>query len=235
MKSTTLIFILASAIIFYGSCNTNTTTTPTPVAGISGYFISEKGYIPVQLGGTGDSTWGENGYAFFSSTPGDTVLVLADSVYLNGYPTEEDSLYYFSMVPGGTGQMLQMNNSATWQVWGTNGVPSFTYNFTSPYPTLPLDPALPDTIDHNAGFTMPLPTSADSVTITVAGNAGQALKHLSGSATTVSFSASELAGIGVAQEGLIQIDAGKYTTQTFSGKDYLFIKTAQKIKIVWLK
>lgn len=198
---------------------------PVPTNLLSGYLTVSR-----QLDLDSPATkYTESAFAAFFmhpyAQPSDTMHIIVDSVHLNGFSAAMDNATRIYRVAG----PIQANTSCNWQVWSGTNVASFTYNFSTPYPTYAYK--LPDTIDRASAFSIPVPVGSDSTTFALSANM---LLRGSYKGTTGSFSASELSTLN-SGNATLQVSGYKMTTQAFGGKNFRFTKVTIKTKPVWLK
>ena len=172
-------------------------------------------------------------YAAFTATPGSSTPAFVDSITINGLPMETlDSIAYdvFDIH-----QVLNFTAGAQWDVKGANGIPSFSYNYTGAYPRYM---ALPDTIVRATAHTFLLNNTAapgvDSMTIELDLGGGTSITRGAVAGGGITFTAAELSASPPIAT-VMEVNAFGRTTQTFSGKDFYFIKARTYYKAVYLK
>lgn len=101
----------------------------------------------------------------------ESVLTLADTVMINGHDLQKLSANYHSLSTNDIAN-LNLGDSCLWKVGDTSShgaIPTFTYNFTAPYPSLL--GKLPDTVTKLNGFKVNIQIAgADSVIMAISGD-----------------------------------------------------------------
>lgn len=246
MKKLLLSICLSGLLASIFSCNPNNNNNPNPIASdsLSGVFISTHVKSDSVLINTGFAD-NEEAICFFFAIPGDTAsITLVDSVAVNNFPLEVvpdqngvNTAYY---AVDSFSNLMNMTSTCNWHVYGSNGIPSFTYNFPVPYPSF--TSVLPDTITKTAGITFHITAiNADSLVIGIAGDSlgGYIYKAFAPSSTSQSFTATEInslvpsSSFGI--KSLMQIFVYKSTKQTFNGKNFSFTKVYDYYNPVWIQ
>ncbi len=245
MKKTTL--ILSSLVVFFSACKkvdnvtnpTNPTSTPsavTPTPGnVSGALISLQAnynYTNPQLPIPVDLKF-ETGLAVFFSSPGSSTHVDAGTVSVNSTNLDNSSnTYSKTVLESQAAAMLSFDGGSSWNVAGAGSVAGFTYNHTTAFPSY--TGTLPTTVTKASGLTVSISSftsSADSVIVVLAAGSSSLTKTVVSSASSVTFTASELSGFPTVTDntGIIQVDPWKATIVNKNGKDYAFIKEQANI------
>ncbi|MEZ4789893.1 MAG: hypothetical protein R2811_07735 [Flavobacteriales bacterium] len=159
-----------------------------------------------------------SGTAYFGSGLGD--LSTMTSVELNGLPlVDAFDPGFYTIADGG---LDLSNNTATWDVIGDNGFPSFTrQNDEIVFPLT--DPITsPLIVDKSDGYTLTCTAvgSADSVAFSV----GFVRKVLPGNAASCHFSSADLDGLFPTSAFTVQISGITYRTETIGDKRIRFEK-----------
>jgi hypothetical protein len=218
--------LLAAIVLALASCKSkDDNSNPTPSGLLSGYLTVAR---QLDLDSPATKYTEQAWAAFFMhpyEQPGDTMHIVVDSVRLNGMNTALDNMTRTYRISG----TLQANSNCNWQVWSGTNIASFSYSFTTPYPSYTT--AMPDTIDRSTGFAIGLPTGADSATILLSGNVSlmNSFKGPSGG-----YSASDLANFN-GGAAVLEVTGYKKSVQAFGGKNFLFTKQTTKTKALWLK
>lgn len=112
----------------------------------------------------------------------------------------------------------------SWSVSGGNGIPAFTYTYTGVRPTYTGWTSLQDTIklSQNTVINLTGISGADQILIYVMSGSGMASKVISGTATSVSFSTSELSSLSASTSSYIMIQCSKYSIVGLGGKNFKF-------------
>lgn len=125
-----------------------------------------------------------------------------------------------------------------WTVSGSPTVTAFNYTCTRTLPSEP-SPTSSMTVNRSAGYTLTCTgTNADSVEFKIDDGNFSVVKRLKGSATSCSFSATELNTLsaGINKDSYIGVNGINFETATINGKAYMFqsARTHQKYKITIL-
>lgn len=241
MKLRKSVAFLVLACICIASCKKEDAQKTTS-SGAGGVLLSELHIFDTTFPYPQPDTisFSENAYAwFFDSTSGSFNYVQVDSVSVNGEQLElnDDTA---SMVYLG-GYYQNMNTNCNWNVAGSSVIPSFTYNYTTPYPSF--SGVLPDSMDKTAGVTFNLQLNAtDSVIIQIWGDNtssnGMVTKTFPPNQTSFSFSPAEVENISTSDfynaNNTIVITTFNHTVQTFSGNTFYFCKTSEYAGGIWV-
>lgn len=189
------------------------------------------------------NTYFETASVKFLRSVQDNVIISADSVLVNELllNKQTDNTHYLSVADN---PLLNMRDSCYWRVADTSydEIPSFTYNFKSPYPSIL--GKVPDTVIRAKGFRMNIQIAeADSVVIGITGdtlnNEGFITKTVPPAINNYGFTYEEIkslrpsAMIGSRQQLVIQ--AYKTTVQQFEGRYFRFTKLFIYTAGVWVK
>jgi hypothetical protein len=251
------LFLLAiTAIVIFASCTkeeAKTTPTPTPTpsptpaATPSPTYTTGDGAIVALVTrtstttavGTFDVDLG-TGVAVFGNLSAGTYTD-AGTVTLNGKTLEKQSNGSYVFIPGATNP-TGIDNLDTKIEW-TVGTPSFTYNAVpSAGRGMPTAGAMAGTytsVDTKSDFTVGISGSlvgADSVYYQMSGPSGKyALKRVSGTTKSVTFTAAEMKDLGTGVGGSIVIAAFNHQLKTFSGKSVHVINELALSRVVEFK
>lgn len=221
MKHTLSLSLLIAAVLAISSCNSSDDLNPTPKGLLSGYLIASRA-LDMDSPGT---KYTEEARAYFLKHPGETLKVGVDSVKLNGTMMARDNgtLVY------STAGKLGADTNCIWQVWSTINIATFSNNFSLPYPKYA--DTLTDTIDRAGGFTIILPSGGDSSYVTLSAN-----QRVEGSFKTSagSFTPAQLANL-TAGTASLEVTGASWRDREFGGKNYRFMKTTSRKKVVYLK
>lgn len=131
-----------------------------------------------------------------------------------------NSYVYSPPATNPTGIDFTASNNVTWNVAGGSGFTGFTRTIATPFPGV--DPITSSsTVVRSNGYTLSTSAvaNADSVIFTL----GSLVRVLPGTATSCSFSASDLAG-QAAGTSVAQVVGYSYTSETIGGKKIYFVK-----------
>lgn len=181
--------------------------------------------------------------ASFIKTVKENALTLADTVYINGYPTKRLTAKYHSLTTTNLSR-LNILDSCIWTVVDTtshNAIPNFTYSFTAPMPTVL--GKLPDTVTKLEGFKLDLQIAgADSVVMAISGDTTNSDGYISKSFNPANnnyyFSSDDIAKIRLSSIHSLRqsfvIVAYTSTIQNFDGKYMRFTKTYTYYGGIWV-
>lgn len=197
----------------------DTTTYPTPDDAF-GVLAAIKTYTSVTAGGF--TTDVEFGTAVAVFIDGDNFLPAGNVSCKSEALTQNSNNSYvyipdFASPSAATG--ISLGNEATWSVSGQGNVPAISTSYSG----FPSKPTITSgtTIDIDAGYTMTWGSisGADSLIVSVFGNNKNATKTVAGSATSATFSSSDLSDVGTTDFGIIQVAAYKQKKEVISGKN----------------
>lgn len=228
IKLKKLLFPLLIAIIGLSACKSNNNNaSPAP-----GYW----GQMDVTIR-TADSNFAFPIYdelasaQFYTAPNAYFTKVLVTGISVNGFNISDngDSQYVDQPGPG-------IETHALWAVNGANGVPSFTYDDVGAFPRY-TGPKPPDTIVRANGFTLNIPLTSiqgGETARIVLNEYGLYQSKERDPAGNISFTAQELSSL---QPGLnyMNLVISKTNPQTFSGKQYIFVKERVYMSYVWVK
>lgn len=163
-------------------------------------------------------------------------FVNVGAVELNGTALVAQTNNSYTSTPSPSNPMgIEFSTSNTnWIVAGGNGFTGFTRNVSATEFAFPAVDAISSSeiVDRANGYTLTIPAiaSADSVLFLV----GSVAKTLVGTATSCTFSSSELSGLS-AGAGLVQVAAYSYIHEDQSGKDIYFGKETVRTKTVTIQ
>lgn len=125
--------------------------------------------------------------------------------------------------PGGT-YGLDLSTPYTWNVTGGGGFSAFTHTVSMNFPSIGKITSATGDIASSSSYTLTVESvsGADSVYYQIAGEGGNVYAVKTGSSTSHTFSATELASVG-SGDAVIQVAAIKYATDTKNGKDIWFL------------
>jgi hypothetical protein len=239
-------FILPVLLLVLAAChhdnnnnNTQTQTTSTPggqpgpniPSGAAGalYAVNEAVY---SNNGSGYDTTGLGlAYGWFvnSTTTKDagSVVVNGDTLYITD-PTLGTSFPWYELGLLQTGQLSFPTNAVAWGVQGNsaNGVPAFNYTDNTAFPVVN-GLTIPYPVNISNGLTVHFTVSGayDAIFYTISGQGQSSLSFTGSSATTATFSATQLSQVVSSGGNLgVQIMPIKLTPYTVSGKTYYFVK-----------
>jgi hypothetical protein len=217
----TLPLLLLPAILAFASCKSNDNQNPTPTNLLSGYLaVSRQLDLDSPATKYTEQAWA----AFFMHPyefPSDSMHILVDSVRINTTNATLDNAPKLYRASGA----LLANTNCNWQVWSSSNIASFSYNFTTPYPSYTYK--MPDTIDRSKDFSIQMPSGSDSSSVTLSAN-------VSLFSNNGSFSMTDLGTLD-AGPATLEVIGNKRTVQAFGGKNFRFSKQTVKTKPVWLK
>lgn len=234
-KISLLIFILIVTTL--SSCKkkentpqaTNNGTPNTNTSGNYGVFLSRK-QVSYSLGNIsnlgGFSTAYVSNTALVNNNPVVGSLLDMGNVSLNGISFKKNGFSvsgYYNDTTQNT-----FNTPLNWVISGSGAVQSFSYSNNSSYPNYTGYADIVDTYTILGGITIPLNnyTGSDEIetyfVTSTTPSTNTTIKKISGSPTSLSFTAAELSTIGVANNVVLVINFYKNNTQTINGKTYNF-------------
>ena len=127
---------------------------------------------------------------------------------------------------------------ATWDLTANGNFNSFNAPVNVGFPIIVNNSYLPNTISKSAGLTINFGnnnySNTDSIIVFIVGGAGTTsypIKHVSGTATSITFTSTELNGIGTGS-GEIIVYGLNYSNMTVNSKNYLYIMQYDVINFV---
>ncbi len=238
-----LSFVLAALLVLViFSCKKkekDPAPTPTPTNAYDGLLFAQS--ISLVSSGTIISTSGNSnaifptGGFYNSSTITDGFMGTAlnvGTVSLNSVSLKPDNTASGIIYIDTTG--IVFNNPLSWSVSGGNGIPAFTYTYTETKPTYSGWNTIQDTIKltQNTVINLTGISGADDILIYVMSGTGMASKVVSGTATNVSFSISELSSLSASTSASIWIQCSKYSIVSLAGKNFKFKTSCSIMKSV---
>ncbi|MCB0502392.1 MAG: hypothetical protein KDD32_06890 [Bacteroidetes bacterium] len=197
----------------------DTTVYPTPDDAF-GILVAIKTFTSVTAGGfTTDVEFGTAVAAFIDGSnflPAGTVTCNTEGLTQN----DNNSYVYipdFGSPSAATG--ITLGNEASWSVSGQGTVPAITETYTG-FPSKPVITSattINTASDYN--FTWNAVTGADSLIVSIFGGSSNATKTVAGNATSVTFSSSDMSGVGTTEFGIIQVAAYKQKKEVISGEN----------------
>lgn len=230
MKIKQIIVLGIIAVSAISSCKKDSTTTPVTPVNTGGSTTTTSAYFaPTDANGilvAGNLSGTSLLSAQFFGTPSGN-RVAAGSVSYNGNSLSQGtdttySLYSFSNLTAA---------GSTWVVAAGPSVSAINAN----YPTFASLPTITSaaTIVRSSGFTVSFSpvTGADSIYVTITGTASKS-KLIVGTASSCTFSASELSGLSATSSGQVNVGAWSRYDQTISGRKYYFYNNSTTIQSV---
>ena len=158
------------------------------------------------------------GVAVFSS---DNWVTFTDAgaVKLNGNALSKQANNSYIFTPSLTNPMgIEFGSSIVWDVAGNGSTPAFSHTVQTPFPSVGAITSSTDV--SKAGYTLSVASvsNADSVYFQV----GEVVKAVAGNASSYTFSASELSGLGTGQS-IIQVAPYRLSNAQYGGKTFYFI------------
>jgi hypothetical protein len=247
MKKLNILFL---ALVLFSSCKKNDTevipdivvkkdsVTVSPDGNINpqnadgALYVIESRYYDTRNGSVYETD--QSAFAWFGAYPAvvDAGVVKVNTTELdniiNNY-TGSASLSFGDTLFKGT------NANATWNIQGksASGVPAFIHTDNTTLPTGP-NFTLPATVNINNNLTVTHTSTGGKVGVlyTLAGDLGQTTKYVANTSNSITFSSAEIktVAIGGSEIGL-SIMPVTYTTATYGGKKYYFVKQHQFVRI----
>jgi hypothetical protein len=237
MKKLNILFL---ALVLFSSCKKD--DAPAPPDGVTVgpdgslnpqnadgalYVIESRNYTS-NSGTNYDRT--QTAFAWFGKFP---ALVDAGIVKVND--NELDNIFnYYSTSSFLTFQdtlFSGTNANALWNVQGNAGagVPAFTHNDNS---TLPVGPGftLPASVNINNSLTINHTGTGGAVGVlyTLAGDNGDTTKYVPNTSSSMTFTSAEIKSVAVSRGRIgVSVMPVTYTTATYGGKKYYFVKQHQ--------
>ncbi|RYD56859.1 MAG: hypothetical protein EOP56_10735 [Sphingobacteriales bacterium] len=212
-----------------------TSTGPTPyaptIAGVDGALIAISMKYKVEQMGINVDVASEIGTAILYDGSRSNI-VDGGTVTLNSVNLEKqtNNSYNKMATAGMTPSDMDMDGGASWNVAGNSstGIPAFSYNFGSNFPsyteTLPSSITKANGISFN--FNSNTVKNADSVYVAIITNSKQVIKSYAANAGSVTISASDLSSLPAISDktAYLEVLPIKMTIRSFSNKEYVFIK-----------
>jgi hypothetical protein len=249
MKKSLNLSVIA-LVLFIASCKKNTTTTnntnqynplssqvggtPNIPAGAAGALYAINTITFDQTSGTTIIDSEGLAMAWFGSytntNNAGAVTCNADSLFTLIPFANVNYPWYVNFISGNGAPVVFNTNAVQWRVSGNSstGVPAFNYTDNTVWPVV---------TGFNVSSTVNIATSltvnyaiqgaTDDVFITITGSKGSKTSTASVSATSVTFSPSQLAQVAIAGIGdqlSVEIMPVKLSSSTISGKTYYFVK-----------
>lgn len=232
-----LTIAFAFALAFTGCKKDETTTTSSSTTntgggggGTSGSSTTPVYFAPSDASGllVAGNVAGSSALvtAQFFSTPGGRARTAAGSVLWNSHNMSlgsSDTAYsYFDFSGAPTGSL--------WEVTAGGSVPAFSHTFNT-FPSVP-DVTSGTTVNRSAGFTVTwnAVSNADSVYVTITGGSTFKSKLVAATATSCTFTASELSALSATTSGQINVGAWVRTSAVYSSKTYYFYNNGTTIQ-----
>jgi len=190
----------------------NNTTTETPI-----------GPISVTLG---------LGSAFFYNTGDYTNFIPAGNVTLNGSGLEAQDNNAYVFVPDETDyEGISFSSGVSWNVTGAGNIPSFSHTVANSFPSAS-EITSGETVTRSAGYTLTVNSvsGADSVLFIV----GEVSKTLPGTATSYTFTASELSSLA-AGTSVVMVAPYNYEGAVYGGRTFYFVNEMVESKTVTIE
>jgi hypothetical protein len=238
MKKLNILFLAA---VLFSSCKkddvaatppdevtVNPDGTLNPQNADGALYAIESRFFDTRNGSTYDAD--QTAYAWFGSYP---AIIDAGIVKVNNI--EMDNLFN-SYTASGTlsfGDTLFKGNNANavWNVQGksASGVAAFTHTDNT---TLPIGPSftLPATVNINNSLTVNHTTTGGAIGVlyTLIGDLGQTTKHVANTSNSITFTSAEIKKVAVSGSQIgLSIMPVTYTTASYGGKKYYFVKQHQ--------
>ena len=215
-------------------------STPSPQVGnVDGALVSLQTDITTNAGGFPFTVTTETGIAtFFATTGNNSAFINAGTVSVNTYPLDKqsNSSYLKSATVGQTPSSLNFSSqSSNWIVSGAGTVPAITYNHTSNFPSY--TGIIPTNIIRANGLTISLGSDvndADSVIVFITKGNVTITRTYSGTAVSAVIPSSALSSLPVVTDNsaLIEVIPYSINVQSFSGKNYAFVKEQANVKSI---
>ena len=175
-----------------------TSGTLTPFNGLSGGLFSTTNMI---------------GDGIISGTSADAGAVSLNSTTFK--KSTVGSIYYTDSTN------TDFSPTYNWQVAGGSGIPAINYTYSVTLPAFTGYASLSNTINLGQSNTISLNgiTGADEIQVSISASTNTSyLKTVDGSATSVTFNASDLNTLSTSTLGYLYVTCSKVSYQTFSGK-----------------
>jgi hypothetical protein len=189
------------------------------------------GTIDIDLG-VGVAAFGSSSANFFAGTYVDAGAITCNTKALD---KQTGNAYLSSMSTSGfSGSSLGIDfgSNINWNVAGSADVPAISKTLTNAFPTFP-EITSASTITKSSGYTLTNNSisGADSILYVIASGSASVKKTLVGSATSCTFTASELSALSNSDNALIQVNAYNIQSDIFSGKKYYFVNQCSANKL----
>lgn len=191
------------------------------------YAIQARSYqnynSPVYSASQAANAWFGN-----STDNTDAGIVKANSKVLNN-----NSNFYSATVFLNTGDTIFTGGSSSivWNVQGSTatGVPAFIHTDTSTFSAGP-DFTLPASININNSLTVNHSATTGNIGViyTLSGSRGDTTKFIANGSSSITFSSNEIKAISISNDYIeLSVTAVNYTTASYNGKKYYFVKQQQ--------
>jgi hypothetical protein len=131
---------------------------------------------------------------------------------------------------------LGFSSGGNWSVGGSSDVTAFTYNYSDAFPTYTGKASMPENVPSTGvSFNISGINNADSIYVCLIGSKTTVIKHLGKTASSVSFSASDVTAAGSTggkTTGFLEVCPFRSKVETINSKKYVFIKEHAEVKNV---
>lgn len=240
MKKNWILFLLPAFLVFgFSSCKKDNNTTPTQTQNLGptqlfnysdawGLCAGVKTitYQNVPIIGPQQFIIGTAVTAFPTAAGGSTYQD-AGTVNCNAEALTKQSNNSYVFNPSQSSpEGIDFSSGSSWDVSGSANVPAFSHTFSS-FPSSPSITSNTDEVTLSSGYTFTISSvsNADSILFILASGSGYVTKTTGGSATSVTFSASELSSLQASDYGLLQVTPYRYeaNTSVIPGKKVYFV------------
>ncbi|MEO8760885.1 MAG: hypothetical protein ABI388_06545 [Bacteroidia bacterium] len=236
----------APATTTTGGSSSPSTATPATPSDANGVLVALKLHTgtTTNIPGYGPYTTFINidgGIGLFPTAAGGSTYQDAGTVTINTTNLDKQTDNQYNKIQQVNQANFNISNQVKWTVTGNTNVPAVT-NFTSTTPpvydtTYFAGLLTSNTITRANGLSFNINSyvsnkvNGDSVIcVLVGGGSTKLVKTVSAYASSMSFTASELAALSTTTTGQFQVTPYHQTNQTFSGKKYYFISEQAYVK-----
>lgn len=246
------ITVIASIVLLLFSCKkeetaapitNNTNSSGTPTNGSASSATVFNGILNslkiISIGSTNTIQYTINSpSAYFSSSAmqyiNPSTAIQVDSVFVNNTKLQYSSYSYTSST------FTIVYPPTTWQVYGKNGIPSFTYTNSDASPSYTGYNQYPDSVNKASDYTFNVSglsgfNEAQIILSDGTNGTGHILtKTINAATTSVTFTQSEIGGMNTTTNGIFSVMLKKNNVRYFGGKDFNFTSECQYTKTIKL-
>jgi len=246
-----LLFTLATAGIFFASCDkktttpnnnnttNNTNTTPSPVPGSGdGAIVSIKSVTKTTVSGFPITTELGTAVAVFGNLSGGSYTD-AGTITVNSKTLAKQANNSYVYTPSATDITgIDLSGAINWNVGGAGSNPAFTHDASAQgFPAASDISGSFTTINSASDFTLSTSgsvTGSDSVYFQLSGPSATVLKRMAGNTSSVTFTAAEVQSVGKGS-GVVTIAPWNWTVQTKAGKQINVVNELALTRVVTIE
>ena len=163
-----------------------------------------------------------------STASTDAGIVKANSKVLNNISNFYNSTFFLN---AGDTIFTESSPGIVWNVQGNTatGVPAFIHTDASPFPAGP-EFTLPASININNSLTVNHSATTGNIGViyTLSGSRGDTTKFIANGSSSITFSSNEIKAVSISNDYIgLSVTVVNYTTASYNGKKYYFVKQQQ--------